>query len=108
MEVGGTSTDLGWRDRDAEFEKRAVAHFMKEPESASTNAPDGNDDATTELPRILDRGDLLACARRFLADRFTRDDQQMLYLLYRHRDQWTGTLPTRSGWRVLELGAEVA
>ena len=26
----------------------------------------------------------------------------------RHRDQWTGTLPTRSGWRVLELGAEVA
>ena len=27
----------------------------------------------------------------------------MLYLLYRHCDQWTGTLPTRSGRRVLEL-----
>jgi len=32
----------------------------------------------------------------------------MLYLRYRHCDQWTGTLPTRSGRRVLELGAEVA
>ena len=32
MEVGDTRTDLGWRDRDAKFERKATATFMANPE----------------------------------------------------------------------------
>jgi len=31
VEVGGTSTVLDWRDRDAEFEPKATATFMVSP-----------------------------------------------------------------------------
>ena len=91
-----TPTGHPFRDLDAEFKKRAVAHFMKEPESASTNAADGND-AATELPRILDRADPLDSARRFLGDKFTRDGQQMLYL---HRGRFFSWI--RSHWRLVD------
>ena len=98
MEVGGKSTDLGWRDRDAEFEKPAVAHFMKEPESAAPDGTSGDADApTTEFPRILDRGDPLACARRFLADKFSCDDHQTLY---HHRGGSYSWI--RSRWRLVD------
>ena len=81
---------------DAEFESAATRHLMSDAETLTPNeAADGK--TTTELPRILDRGDPLACARRFLADQFTRDDHQMLY---RHRDQFFSWI--RSRWRVAD------
>ena len=38
MEVGDTSTDLGWRVRDAEFERKATATFMANPELMAPTA----------------------------------------------------------------------
>ena len=78
---------------DAEFESAATRHLMSDAETLTPNeAADGK--TTTELPRILDRGDPLACARRFLADEFNRDNHQ---ILYHHRDQFFSWI--RSRWR---------
>ncbi len=61
MEVGVTSTDLGWRDRDAEFERKATATFMANPELM---AP-----AVAEQPSegLLSHNSLLSHTREWLA-----------------------------------------
>ena len=80
---------------DAEFESAATRHLMSDAETLTPNeAADGK--TTTELPRILDRGDPLACARRFLAGEFNRDNHQ---ILYHHRDQFFTWI--RSRWRLV-------
>ena len=70
---------------DAEFERKATAAFMANPElmapttetTTVNETADGN--AAIELPRVLDPANPLANARRFVADIFTRDDRSTLY-----------------------------
>ena len=82
---------------DSELERSAVSHYMQDPPPPTPDAPlSGTADEATELPRVLDRSDPLACARRFLGDEFRRDEHQ---ILYHHRDQFFTWI--RSRWRVV-------
>ena len=73
-----------FRDRDAEFERRAAAAFTAEPPGeADKPAAEMKESptaagSTEELPLVLNPSDPLANARRFVADIFTRDDRATL------------------------------
>ena len=68
--AGGTAEQL---------RELAAAASEYEPEPPVPNEADLGNDDVTEIPRVLDRSDPLACARRFLTDEFTRDNRASLY-----------------------------
>ena len=57
----------------AEFQRQAEREFQAQ---AEPSPPAGE---PVELPRILDPGDPLATARRFVADEFTPDGKQLIF-----------------------------
>ena len=80
-----------WPDRDGQFERRAVRDLMD-------NSLGQRDQPTAEaLPLVLNPSDPLANARRFLADKFTRDDR---VTLYHHRGEFFAWV--RSHYRAVD------
>ena len=78
-------------------ERPSAENGKAKPYTGGEALADGQGDIATELPRVLDRGDPLACGRRFLADEFTRDGK---VILYRHRGDFYEWV--RSRWECVE------